>query len=503
MILTTVNKTTNSICPICLEVIEAHIFEENGEIKITKICEKHGSFTDVYWSDASSYKRFEQFGYEGMGVNNPHNHSKESCPLDCGLCQNHKTSTLLAIIDLTNRCNMNCPVCFANAAVTGSLYEPSVEQVREMMNNLRKEQPVPCPAVQFSGGEPTLYPKLPQIISMANDMGFSLTLIATNGIKLAQSQEFCDSLKRSGLHTIYLQFDGITPKPYQIIRGRDVLPLKLQALENCKRVGLTSVVLVPTLEKEVNDDQLGDIVKFAIQNLDVVKGVNVQPVAFMGRMAQEERAKKRITIPDFMALLEEQTNNEITREDFYPVPFVVPISQLIEANRDSRQLEFSIHPHCGAATYVFSHKDKLIPITRFLDVEGFIELIKDVTPNFNGSNISKLKMNGKFLKYLPQLIDEKKAPNDIHITKMLMGVLKNGTRESLSIFHNKALFLGAMHFQDAYNMDLERVQRCGIHYATPDGRIIPFCSYNTIHRQEVEDRFSVDLSSVDSEAETI
>ncbi|MHC1594365.1 MAG: tetraether lipid synthase Tes [Methanotrichaceae archaeon] len=493
MSLTTVDKKVPSLCPICHKVIEAHLFEKDGAVKLVKSCQEDGEFEDVYWSDAHLYKKFDQYKIDGNGVDNPNTHPGQECPRNCGLCQNHKTGTLLAIIDLTNRCNLKCPVCFANAEVTGHLYEPSLDMIREMMQNLRDEQPVPCPAVQFSGGEPTLREDLPQITAMARDMGFSQIQIATNGIKLAGSLELCRSLVRNGMHTIYLQFDGVTPEPYISLRGRDILSIKMKVLENCRRSGLTSVVLVPTLERGVNDDQMGDMVRFAARNLDVVKGVNVQPVSFTGRIDQEERSERRITIPDFLALLEEQTDNQITREDFYPVPFVAPISHLLEAETGLPQVLFSVHPHCGAATYIFHHQGKLIPINRFVDVVGFYELIKDVVADFNGSRLDRLKMNGKIIKELPRLIDESKAPDDLYITKMIMNVLKYGTRESLKEFHNKTLFLGAMHFQDLYNIDLERVQRCGIHYATPDGRIIPFCTYNTLHRQEVEDRFSVDL----------
>jgi len=493
MALTTVDKNVPSLCPICHKVIEAHLFEEDNAIKILKSCQEHGEFEDIYWSDASLYRKFDRYGVGGDGVDNPNTHSGQECPRNCGLCQNHKTGTLLAIIDLTNRCNMKCPVCFANAEVTGHLYEPSLDMIREMMQNLRDEETVPCPAVQFSGGEPTLREDLPRITAMARDMGFSQIQMATNGIKLAGSLELCRSLEQNGMHTIYLQFDGITPEPYISLRGRDLLSIKMKALDNCKRSGLTSVVLVPTLEWGVNDGQMGDMVRFAIQNLDVVKGINVQPISFAGRIDLEERAKRRITIPDFLALLEEQTDNQITREDFYPIPFVAPVSYLIEAETGLPQVIFSVHPHCGAATYIFHHQDRLIPINRFMDVEGFFELIKDVVADFNGSRLDKLKMNGKIIKELPKLIDESKVPGDLHVTKMLLNILGNGTRKSLKEFHNKALFLGAMHFQDLYNFDLKRVQRCGIHYATPDGRIIPFCTYNTLHRQEVEDRFSVDL----------
>ncbi len=227
---------------------------------------------------------------------------------------------------------------------------------------------------------------------------------------------------------------------------------------------------------------MGDIVRFASKNLDIIRGVNFQPVSFTGRIDAEERAKKRITIPDFIALLEEQMDNEITRDDFYPVPFIIPISQLIAAQSEKIQPVFTVHPCCGAATYVYSFNNHLIPLTRFIDVEGLMERIKLEVENFNGSSFGKIKMNGMIIKELPKFIDESLAPKELNITRMLIRVFRSGTRESLREFHKKTLFVGTMHFQDAYNIDLERLQRCGIHYALPDGRIIPFCAYNIIYR---------------------
>jgi uncharacterized radical SAM superfamily Fe-S cluster-containing enzyme len=484
---TTREKTTSSLCPICLKVVPAQIVQQDGRIFMEKRCQDHGDFRELYWSDASVYKKFNRYWCNGQGLTNSRA-PQNGCPWDCGLCRNHLTGTLLGNIDLTNRCNMACPVCFADAG--GRIYEPTSDQIKEMMRALRAERPVPCPAVQFSGGEPTLREDLPEIVATAKAMGFSQIQIATNGIRLAGSLEFSKKLEKGGLNTVYLQFDGVTAEPYVTVRGKDLMPVKLKALDNMRQAGQTSVVLVPTMAKGVNDYQAGDIVRFASQNLDIIKGINFQPVAFAGRIEQEERDEKRITIPDLMILLEEQMDNEITREDFYPVPFVVPISQLITAERGAPQPSFAVHPCCGAATYVYKYNGHLIPITRFIDVEGLVEKIRGEVEAFNGSSLSKLKMKGMILKEIPKYVDDSNAPGDLNVTKMLLSVLRNGTRESVRVFHNKTLFLGAMHFQDAYNMDLQRLQRCGVHYATPDGRIIPFCSYNTIHRKAVEDQFS-------------
>lgn len=491
-------KSTKSLCPECLAVIDASILEENGKIILEKTCKKHGYFKDVYWSNPKQYKRFDKFWHDGNGISNPIGVGG-NCPHSCGICSSHKTSTILANIDITNRCNQACPVCFANASASGYLYEPSIEQIRSMMKMLRDEKPVPCPAVQFSGGEPTMREDIVEIVRMAREFNFTQIQIATNGIKLAKNPQLCSELNDAGLHTIYLQFDGVTEEPYIINRGYNALPYKLKAIENCREVGHSSISLVPTLAKGVNDMQVGDIIRFAISNIDTVKGINFQPISFAGRINKKERTEKRITIPDLFNLIETQTNGSITADDFYPVPFVVPISHFVAAEEGIPNIEFTVHPHCGAGTYVYIEEGKMIPITRFIDVEGLLEHIDELALDGNkwlGKSLGKIKRIGSLISALPKYIDTGKAPKSIDVAKLFIDVLKEGTGEATKEFHRHTLFIGSMHFMDLYNMDLERIKRCGVHYATPDGRIIPFCTYNTIHRVEVERKFSTPLLKV-------
>jgi uncharacterized radical SAM superfamily Fe-S cluster-containing enzyme len=477
-----IDKRVSSLCPICLKVIPACIFQEGRAVMIEKHCEEHGDFKDIYWSDADIYRRFIRYQSDCISPNDSPRIG-ENCPSNCGLCKNHKTGTLLANIDVTNRCNLSCPICFADAG--GESNEPTIGQIGAMMQALRDQMPVPCPAVQFSGGEPTLRRDLQDIIFLARNMGFAQIQIASNGILLAARKDLCRMLAQCGLNTIYLQFDGVTPQPYKTIRGCDIFTAKLQAIENLRETGQLNLVLVPTLVKGVNDDQIGDIVKFATKNADVVRGINYQPVSFAGRINREERIARRITIPDVLRLLEDQTDNEITRNDFYPIPFVEPISHLIAAMSGTSKPVLTSHPCCGAGTYVFCHGDRNIPITRFLDVEGLMESIRENADNFDGSLIGKLKMEGTIFKQLSGFIDASKTPDDLNLKELIMNVFIKGTRESLAKFHNGFLFLGIMHFQDLYNIDLEKLERCGIHYSLPDGRIIPFCSYNTVHRSKL------------------
>jgi uncharacterized radical SAM superfamily Fe-S cluster-containing enzyme len=477
-------KDTKSICPECLKVLDATIFEDDGKVYIKKDCPEHGFFQELYWSDYDQYVRAEKLRCDGDGLNNPRTKTVNGCPYDCGICPEHKSHTALAIIDVTNRCNLTCPVCFANAAAAGYVYEPTKEEVTGMLENLRANDPVPATALQFSGGEPTIRKDLIDLIRKAKEVGFRHVEVNTNGLRLAQSVDYCRELKEAGVSTVYLQFDGLTPDVYKFIRGVDLLETKMKAIENCRQGGLRSLVLVVTLVKGVNDSQLGDIINFAAKNFDVIRCINVQPVSLCGRLPQKERDKMRITIPDFMRLVEEQTEGKVKVSDFYPVPTVVPVSKAVGAMKDKRYVEFTAHPHCGMATYLFVENGKIIPITRYANVDKFVgTMIKVYEYASKGSkNKAKLRLFGavRHVKFS-------------FLRKYLLRVLTEGNYDSLGDLQRKAVLLSSMHFMDPYNFDLERVQRCVIHYAVPDGRIIPFCAMNSIHRAEVERKLGVPI----------
>jgi uncharacterized radical SAM superfamily Fe-S cluster-containing enzyme len=197
-----------------LTIIPATIRNENGKVVMEKSCPKHGDFKDVVWSDAEMYLRVEKWAKDGVGVENPAIKDAKVCPFECGLCDMHLSHTGLANVDLTNRCNLRCPICFANANQAGYVFEPDYDTVVKMLKVLRDQKPVPTPAVQFSGGEPTIYPRFIDIIKAAHDMGFAQVQAATNGIEFAKSIEFCQKASDAGLNTVYLQFDGLRPEIY-------------------------------------------------------------------------------------------------------------------------------------------------------------------------------------------------------------------------------------------------------------------------------------------------
>ena len=475
-------KETKSICPECFKVLDATIFEENNKVYIKKKCLEHGKFQDVYWSDYEQYQRAEKFRYDGEGLRNPRTKTEQGCPFDCGICPQHKSHTVLAIIDVTNRCNLKCPVCFANAATAGYVYQPSKEEIREMLENLRSNDPVPATALQFSGGEPTIREDLFELIRMAKELGFRHVEVNTNGLRLAQSVDYCRGLKEAGMSTVYLQFDGLSPEVYQFTRGRDLLETKMKAIENCREAGIKSVVLVVTLIKGVNDHQIGDIIQFAVQNFDVIRCINVQPISLCGRLPEQERAKMRITIPDFTRLCEEQTDGKIKVSDFYPVPAVVPVSKAVGALKDKRYPEFTTHPHCGTATYLFVEDGEIIPITKYGNIEKFLGTMNKVYEEAAKGHKRRAQI---------RLIGALRHIKFGLLRKYLLPIVRSGSYAALGDLHRKMLMISAMHFMDPYNFDLERVQRCCIHYAVPGGKIIPFCSMNSIHRTKIEKQLGI------------
>ncbi|RDE13715.1 MAG: radical SAM protein [Candidatus Thorarchaeota archaeon] len=488
--------TTKSICPECLltddqvHVIDATLYEEDGKVMYKKTCPKHGEFLDVYWGDAEMFRRAQTYWYKTVGLDNPRTKTVEGCPNDCGQCPEHQSHTALALLDVTNRCNLRCPICFAHAAESGTVYEPTPEEVLEMMRNLRRNMPVPAPAIQFAGGEPTVSKNLPQYIRWAKQLGFRHVQIASNSIRIGKSLEYAKELADAGLSAIYMQFDGVTPEPYLTARSTNLLPIKMKAIENCRKVGLDAVVLVPTVVRGVNDDQLAKIVEFAVENRDVVRCVNFQPVSITGRIDHDKRKEMRITIPDVIHKIDEQTSGRIPVSAWYPVPAMMPVGRALGLMKGIPQLELSSHFACGMATFLFIDEDgSYEPITNVIDVDKFLGVLTDI------ANLYADKKSGASKRAKAKLVGSVRYIKKKGIMKdLLTAFLNRGDYESLASFMHRIVMLGIMHFQDAYNFDLERVQQCDVNYAVPDGRIVPFCTMNTIHRSRIEKEFAMPLS---------
>lgn len=300
---------TASLCPHCLRRIPARRITEKDAVYLEKSCPEHGDPGKVLlWNNSPKpYHEWTRCGSSSAAL-------PDHCPAGCGLCPDHKQKTCTAIIEVTARCNLRCPVCFA-ASGTGKSPDPDVDRIAGMLEMVL-EKAGPCP-IQISGGEPTLRDDLREIVALAKSMGFDHIQINTNGIRLAQEEAYGRALVDAGATVIYLQFDGVTDAVYERIRGADLLQLKLKTLENCEKWKV-GVVLVPTLVKSVNDGQIGSIIQFAKQWVPTVKGVHFQPMTYLGRYPVSPRNEDRLLLSDILAAIEEQTGGELMTQNLLP-----------------------------------------------------------------------------------------------------------------------------------------------------------------------------------------
>lgn len=467
-------EKTSSVCPACfqegkIKKIAANIVEDNGKVYITKTCEQHGSFKDICFGDVNLYKRWMKYKVTGKGAPDV----KVKVFDEPALYDVHKSQSVLTNILVTNRCDLRCSYCFMNAGASGRVYEPTLDQIRKLLIQARNERPMGSKAIQITGGEPTIREDILDIVKMAKEAGFSHVQLNTNSIKLSESLEFCRQLKEAKVNTIYMSFDGVTKE------ANPWIEFNKKAIENLRKVNL-KVVLVPVLIGDKNVQEAGKIVRFALDNMDIVRGVNFQPVSFCGRITKikdEKREKQRVDYVMMMEAIEKEFEGQISRDDFYPVPFVFPISKLIELLKGETQVEFTAHPGCGGATYIFVDGKKIIPVTRFIDVEGLLEFVNKES-EIKGP-LKKLRIVAAFLKSIDKFVDYSKAPEGFDLKKLLKDAAIGGSYDSLRGFHYKSLFVGSMWFQDAFNLNVDRLERCVIHYTTEEG-IVPFCTYNGI-----------------------
>jgi uncharacterized radical SAM superfamily Fe-S cluster-containing enzyme len=530
-------RKTRSICPECLQPIGAEIYEEDEKIWMKKNCKDHGDFKDLLSSSAKYYKWTHYaikdkngnivWQFDKDGDTNPPDFQGDDprgCPYNCGLCEQHISTCSLALIDLTNRCNFNCNFCYANILQSGYLVEPTLEEIDRVMKHFRNK-PIPAVAIMFTGGEPTVRKDFPEICKMAKDNGFKEVIVATNGYGFQKKKgglEFTKKCKEMGLDTLYFQFDGINNETYEKTRGiKNLMAYKQRVIENLRKARLDSAVLVATIAKGVTDIEVGNIIQYAIDNIDVVRGITFQPVSLCGRIAFEEREELRITNADVLKKIEEQTGGRIGMENsWYPLSTIVEFGRVIAYLADVEPIEFTCHPDCGFASYMTVDPDsgEMMPIMDYfepLKVIDFanrfwakiknkekqpIKLFEDLLGDFGktldkGLNfLDKTQLRARFLL---GVLQHAKKPGKL--MEMFSRVLINGDWESISSFSYGTLLLSSMHFQDAYNMDLERAKRCIVHFgvAMPDETVreISFCTMNSIHRPEIEKLVAKEITS--------
>lgn len=481
-------RYTNSICPYCYALLPAIIVERDNKLYIRKICPEHGEIEEIYQGSAEWAKRIERWFVEGRGPRHVYAELSAPCPFSCGLCPLHKNHTALANLVLTNRCDLDCWYCFFYAEKSGFVYEPTQEQIRYMLESYLKQGVTPV--IQLTGGEPLLREDVVEIVKILKDMGIKHIQLNTNAIKFArlylekgeeEAVKFARALRTSGVNTVYMSFDGVTPRSNP--KNHWEIPFVFEVF---RKAGMTSVVLVPTVIKGINTGELGDIIKFAALNMDIVRAVNFQPVSLTGMIRRAERQKLRVTMYDTVKLIEEQTNGQITVNDWYPVPTTVPVSVFAEVLAGRFKFEMANHPECGVGTYIYVHRENgeltYISIPRMIDVEGFMEYLREKAEELKGGKHKLLVGTKILLNILKDFIRWSEVPSELKtsLPKLLLEIFTKQSYEALGKWHYKFLFLGMMHFMDLYNYDVERVMRCNIHYLMPDGRVVPFCTFNVL-----------------------
>lgn len=480
-------KKTKSICPVCQKKIETELTEVNGKILITKTCKEHGTFSATHWESPAVFKFAEQFDYFKYFGDETAPMNPDDCPYICRFCKNHVSSTVIGVIDVTKRCDLKCNICFSTFPEHEINYEPSKENIMQMLEFLSKRNPKP-PALLFSGGEPLQREDMSEIIAAAHTLRF-MTILATNGVRLAESPELAAKLKKNGLNIVYLQFDSFHDEFYEKIRGRKLLKTKMKAIENCRKHDM-EIILVNTLMRGFNDNEVGDIIRFAAENSHIIRGVIFQPIACTGR-ATDHPSREEWREWHFAEEVENQSNGEIETKDLFPLSVMTsPIMVMSKFMKKPWPL-FSCSPQCGLVNWMYVSKSgKIIPINHFVNFERFFHILQKTAKSVESKGRFSL-LSSLFLASL-QSLNWLLVTKEIGIFTLMKTILKmhiSPSYQSLANLRRRIFLLGCMAFMDTYNFDVNRVRRCVVHYVTPDLKIIPFCAYNNVHRIETEEEY--------------
>jgi uncharacterized radical SAM superfamily Fe-S cluster-containing enzyme len=480
-------KKTTSICPICLKIIPAELKTQNGKILILKKCKVHGTFSATHWQSPSIYNFSEKFDFFKNNANPSIPQVSEDCPNACFSCIEHISDTVIGVIDVTKRCDLQCSVCFSTFPEDEVGYEPTLSEIEKILKFLNSRNPKP-PALLFSGGEPLKREDMPEIIGIAHKLKF-MTILATNGIKLAKDPNLARILKENGLNIVYLQFDSFSDAFYEEIRGKKLLKTKFEAIKNCRKYDI-EIILVNTLMKGLNDDEIGTIIRYAAQNSHIIRGIIFQPIAFTGRAADNPLSESWRDW-HFAEQVESQTHKQIKATDLFPLSIMVSPIKIMKKFMKKPWPLFSCSPQCGVVNWIYVSKSgKTIPINLFVNFRKFFKNIQKAASKIESKSRMSLLSTLFFASVLslnwPLVIKE------MGLFTLMKAILKmhiSPSYQSLGHLRRRIFLLGSMAFMDRYTFDINRVKRCVVHYATPDLKIVPFCAYNNVHRIEIEKEY--------------
>tara|TARA_Y100000310_G_C20677303_1_gene813832 strand:+ start:117 stop:1478 length:1362 start_codon:yes stop_codon:yes gene_type:complete len=444
-------ESTISMCPECMKRVDAKIIMKNNSIYLLKFCKEHGGQLELLEEDAQYFLKRNEYTKPGT-ISKTQTKVNLNCPFDCGLCPEHDQHTCIGLIEVTSKCDLNCPICYAKSGKDNPL---SLEKIEKMMDFYQESENNNAEILQISGGEPTTHPKIIEIIKLARSKKFKYVMLNTNGLRIAEDEEFVKELSNfKGQFEVYLQFDGFDEKIHKHLRGKDLTKIKERAIQNLSKYEIP-ITLVTTIEKGINDNEIGKIIDFGLSN-EYIRGINFQPISFSGRL-KNHNIKDRITITGVLKRVEEQTNKRILQSDFVPLP----------CNVDR-----------VAINYMYRSGKEFISLARSLNVKKYIPFI-DNTFNFDADDIiNKVKKNQSsccgcdcfsFLNDVRKII-----PKEF--------IFKSKDKKIKHINHN-TFRISVTSFIDAYNFDIKSMKKECVHIITPDMKKIPFSSYNMVHRK--------------------
>lgn len=468
---------TQSLCPICHQAVYAYYAEvdevDKDAVYFIQTCPEHGEFRTLAARIPEDYKAW----IKSPVLNVPPKHpitkgadertSGSSCPLHCGTCENHLQTACCVLIDITDRCNQHCPYCFAEAGKPGG--EPSLDEIRQkydLLLKLGEERPF---NIQLSGGEPTVREDLPEIIRMGSEMGFDYIQINSNGKRLGMEMDYAKTLREAGASVIFMQFDGMDDEINLAMRNEALLELKKSAIRNCREAGLP-VTLVPTIVKDINLSNIGAMIDFMLDNLDVVKGIHFQPVSYFGRYPKAFEAGEtdvvgagRVTMFDVMHAVEEQTGGRFKYSDLLPISTGHPLC-------------------CFYGSYIKELSGKITSTVGQQKRAGGISCCDASSP------IDIIRKDRDFVVNKWNLPGSNDPAGCVGSGKETGQSREGGENvmdfdSFLRYIRSRMFTLSGMAFQDLSNLDAERLKRCRVQVLSDDDRLIPFCAYNSIYRK--------------------
>ncbi len=446
-------ELTRSICPVCRVTIDAHILIRDNKVWMRKRCAEHGTFEALVYGDAQLYAESARFNKPGTIPLQFASEVRDGCPHDCGLCADHQQHTCLGIIEVNSSCDMACPLCFAEA---GPGFNLTLEEIEEILDHYVAAEGDPQ-VVQFSGGEPSIHPQIIPMMRAAQARGIPNVMLNTNGKRIATDDRFLAELAEVRPN-IYFQFDGFESETWRIIRGEaDLLDTKLRALDRLAGIGC-NVILVPAIERGVNEHEIGAIVRFGLDHR-AVRGINFQPAFHAGRH-QTHDPMRRMTNPDIIALIEEQTEGMFRKSDFVPVPCCFPT--------------------CNSVTYAYIDEQRAVtPLPRILNVEDYLDYISNrVMPDLG----AELRGALEGLWSSSAVLGSEKVAREFAFSCSACGLPDGGmdvARLSEFIF-----MVMLQDFMDPWTFNQKNLMKCCKEFLLPGGKQVPFCAYNTVGYRE-------------------